>query len=112
MLKKIKPTRDAREAAKTLRAVAEVIKDQPGFCIEVMALMKKVGGNRMAAPLSNATLRDVRIEGDKAAGTLSVKKGEKEAKEPIAFTRINGGWRLVAPEPNAPTPQSRPAPPG
>src|ERR1700733_15310735 len=37
VLKKIKPTTDSKEAGKNLRAVAEAIKDRPGFCGEFMA---------------------------------------------------------------------------
>ena len=99
-LKKFKPTTDPKEAAKNIRAMGDLIKDRPAFCTEFMGFLQK-GGKRGPAPLSDATLTDVKIEGDKASGTLLTKKGGKETKEPVEFAKIKGGWRLVAPEPKA-----------
>jgi hypothetical protein len=109
-LKKFKPSKDPKETGKAMRAMADLIKDRTGFCVEIAALFEKSMPKKGKAAFENEELKDVKIDGDKAKGVLVSKDGEKERKVPIDFAKIGGGWKLVMPEaPIRPGPKEKPA---
>jgi hypothetical protein len=108
VLDKIKPERPIKGFGKELTAAAKKfarpIKDKGGFVQDMVTVLK------MANPFGTATLEAVKIDGDKATGTIVVKQGKKERREPIVFKKIDGGWRIEMPE-GGPKKKDRPPPP-
>jgi hypothetical protein len=109
-LKKIGPPKDAREAAKNIRAAADLVKSRVGFSSDMIAVLEK-GRPKGADPFAAGKLADVKIEGDRARGTIEMKFGESEHKEPIQFVKVDGSWKLVLPEPKAAPPPPKLPPP-
>jgi hypothetical protein len=101
-LKKIKPPKSPEEAAKTVRTVAGLVKSPAAFCSELIAVLDKMNPKGGNDPFATGKLSDVKITGNKARGTIQMKVGESERKEPIEFAKVGGGWKLVMPEPKAP----------
>jgi hypothetical protein len=100
-LKKIKSAKDPKQAGKTMRAAAELVKSRADFCSDLIAALDKANP-KGAQPFAEGTLKDVKIDGDKAKATIVMKAGEKERTEPIEFAKVGGGWKLVMPEPKVP----------
>jgi hypothetical protein len=102
-MKKVKPltpTSTPKEVAASLKQLAGMVKDPPGFIGDMMAAMKKVDPKAEGLEaLARARLEDVKIDGDKATGTTIGKKGDKEEKQPLKFEKIAGSWRIVLPDP-------------
>jgi hypothetical protein len=90
----------AQEDLETSKKVwARVIKDAKAFLVDVLtaAVKLSLGGEK---PKVKEKLTDLKIDGDKAEGTLvrtTVGKDEKEKvkKEPVKFVKINGSWRII-----------------
>jgi Domain of unknown function (DUF4878) len=99
-LKKVKPDTDKSKAS---RAMGDLVKDRPGFVAGMMKILDKntPPGKEKSKPFQDAELKDVKVEGDKAKGTVVTKKDDKEKKEPIEFVKIGDSWKIVVPEPPA-----------
>jgi hypothetical protein len=97
-LKKIKPAKDSKELAKSLRSASELVKSRVTFFVDFNVMLAKADP-RAPKPFINAALIDVKIEGDKARGTLVEKLQETESRYPISFVKLGGGWKIVLPEP-------------
>jgi hypothetical protein len=95
---KLKQTKDPEEIKANNAVIAKAIKDKPGFVGDVMKWLDAANpGKNKGGPLDEATLKDVKITGDKATGTVVT----KEKEEPMEFAKVGGGWRIVLPEPKA-----------
>ena len=95
---KLKQTKDPKEIEANNKVIATAIKDKPGFVGDVMKWLDAANpGKNKGGPLDEATLKDVKITGDKATGTVVT----KEKEEPMEFAKVGGGWRIVLPEPKA-----------
>ena len=93
---KLKQTKDAKEIEANNKVIATAIKDKPGFVADVMKWLDAANpGKNKGGPLDEATLKDVKIDGNKATGTVVT----KEKEEPMEFAKVGGGWRIVLPEP-------------
>ena len=73
----------AQEAVKSLT-------DPKGYCCGVMKILSEQKGNSMAAGIANATLTDVKINGDTATGMITMNGDTKER----TFKKIDGSWRI------------------
>jgi hypothetical protein len=103
--KKIKPPADAKEAEKVGRDVQGLIKDPAAFYVDLMTAYSKTEPfNRKPPETPEAKLTDVKVDGDKAKGTVVIKAGGQEAKQPAEFVKVGGGWKF------APAPQPAPPP--
>jgi hypothetical protein len=90
------------EIGKTLRGIGAQVKDRPKFCAEMLSAWEMATPNRRPRPFVGLDLADVKINGDRATGTLVAQVNEKEKREePIEFARVGGSWKIVLPEPKA-----------
>jgi hypothetical protein len=93
-LKDAAPTAEMASDAGAIRKLAGVVSDKPQFIADMFAVMEKSsqGGNFSEEFESQiaGTLKDVKVEGDSATGTIVTTKGE----EPIAFRKTAEGWKL------------------
>ena len=97
---KLKQTKDPKEIEANNKTIAAVIKDKPAFVADVMKWLDAANpGKSKGGPLDDAELKDVKVNGDKATGTVVTKVSGKE--EPMEFAKVGGGWRIVLPEPKA-----------
>jgi hypothetical protein len=94
-----KATKDVRfadtpkENKQVRKTLDELIKKPEAFLAEMLAVSDFLGGDKD----KKSKLTDVKIDGDKATGTV-VTEGKdkgKERKEPVGFVKINGGWRIL-----------------
>jgi hypothetical protein len=86
---------DEETQNKALRKLAEPVKDKPAFIADFIAVMQEVGDKPDARIIeSNATLKDVKIDGDTAKGTLVQTREKKESTSPIVFQKIDGAWKI------------------
>jgi len=99
-VKDFRPTKQNREA------VVKLVKDPAAFAAAFLTALDKFGEG---APRDEPkpTLTGVKIDGDKASGTVVVKfkvkakdkdtEDVRERKQPLTFSKVNGGW-LIDPE--------------
>jgi hypothetical protein len=89
------PTKsNPQEAMKKLTAD---VKDKAACLAELMAWFEKNGDantkNSMGSEqISNSTLSDVKIEGDRATGKVTMKKDGKDQTQDVQFQKIDGKW--------------------
>jgi len=104
-------------ASKEVReAILKRVKDPAAFAAAAMAALEKTNAGP-ADEEPNATLTGVKIDGDKASGTvvakLKVKPKDKdkedvrERRQPVTFSKIKGGWLIEVEE----EPKDAPSPP-
>lgn len=85
---------------KDMAAAADAIKDKRAFFVDVMSEMEELaedkGANfsKLIERSREAELKDVVIDGDTARGTQSVTLGSSKLNLPVAFRKIDGGWRI------------------
>jgi hypothetical protein len=83
---------DPNEAMKKL---SSSIKDRDAFIGEIMTVMSKSGKMKDKGPMTkDATLKDVKVDGDTASGTIATKADGKDVNEPIKFRKISGAWKM------------------
>jgi hypothetical protein len=73
------------------------VKDKPACIAEIITWMEKnANQNGEAAPgteeFANATLEDVKVDGNSATGTIKTKKGDVERKQDAKFQKIGDLW--------------------
>src|SRR5262249_52567761 len=91
--------KDPEAAKKGMKQMLEPIKDKNAFVADMMTAMKKLGGDKKdSGPMGkDAELKDVKIEGDTATGTVVTKHDGKEKSEAIKFRKVGGGWKIELP---------------
>jgi len=88
-----------KDQAKAMKKLIEPVQDKAAFVAEVKEAMDKLSDMKdKDKMLEGAELKDVKITGDKAKGTIVGKKDGKEKKEPIEFVKEGGGWKVVIPQ--------------
>jgi hypothetical protein len=89
---------DPKTAEKSRLALRRLIKDHAAFAAEYLAAQDKVGGGERRGE-TKIRLADLKIDGEKATGTMVVDFGGSEDKRlPVEFVKIGGGWKMI-PEP-------------
>lgn len=97
-----------QEGEKVQRELLGLIKDPAAFAVDMMTAYSKTEPfNRKPPDMPTPELTDVKVDGDKARGTVLVKAQGREFRQPIAFVKVGGSWKL-APQPQ-PAPPPRPA---
>jgi hypothetical protein len=88
--------KSAADSQKAIMQLGGMVKDKPGFLKDMEELGKKKGKKTpsMTSQLAGATLKDVKITGEKAEGKVVIKKGEKEDTQPIHFKKEGGKWLI------------------
>jgi hypothetical protein len=107
-LKGAKP-KGAEESAKALQKLLGPVKDRNAFIGDLMGVLNKFGGKK--ENLFDAELKDVKIDGDNATGTVIGKKAGKEQRETFKFKKVGGSWKMEPPEPPKKGPVKPPPPP-
>jgi hypothetical protein len=86
---------DRESQNKELRKLSEPVKDKPAFIAEFLGVLSEVGDKPDARILeSNAALKDLKIEGDTASGTLVQTRETKESTTPIVFRKVGQDWKI------------------
>jgi len=97
-----------QEAEKVQKEVQGLIKDPAAFAVDLMTAYSRTEPfNRKPPDMPTPQLTDVKVDGDKARGTIVVKVQGQELKQPAEFAKVGGSWKL-APQPQ-PAPPPRPA---
>ncbi|MBI4612741.1 MAG: hypothetical protein HY720_03950 [Planctomycetes bacterium] len=82
------------EAEPAVKKALEGVKDKPQLVADLGDWMEKFGGEGSNTK-SDATLKNVKIDGDKATGTVVTKRSDGTDKtEPTEFHRIDGKWYI------------------
>jgi hypothetical protein len=82
---------DPAATMKSMRDIADLVKDPPGFVHDTIAVMKKVDPkNSPATGMSGAKIKDVKVEGDKAKGTAEIEGKTFE----LQFLKEDGTWKI------------------
>jgi hypothetical protein len=89
---------DPRTVEKSREKLKKLIKKPAEFAVDYLKAQDKLGaGDRPGETKSKLT--DVKINGDKATGTVRIDfGGDREITQPVEFVKINGSWKLI-PEP-------------
>jgi hypothetical protein len=90
---------DTKAMIKTFAKVGGRIKDRPGFISDLMKALSSMGPAAKEFQFEgNPQLQDVKVSGDTATGIIVHTKKGKEQKDPIAFKKIGGSWKIELPE--------------
>jgi hypothetical protein len=82
---------DAAATLKSLRDIADLVKDGPGFAHDSIPVLKKVDPkNSPTTGMSGAKIKDVKVEGDKAKGTAEIEGKTYE----LPFLKEEGTWKI------------------
>jgi len=94
------------------KELAASIRDKPAFSGKMMAVLEKLQAEASAkrggpalpdtSVFADATLTELKIEGDAAKGMGSLTVEGKTMTSPITFQRVEGKWYLSMPEGGAP----------
>jgi hypothetical protein len=77
-----------------MRQLAAIVKDRPAFYAEMMAAEERHRAALGPHPILSARLEGVKIDGNRATGTIVRKEGARERRGGVAFVKVGGGWRL------------------
>jgi len=88
--KKIKATDQQKAEA----ALAALVKDHAAFVLDYLDAVDKQEGNKLKEGNLKAKLSDVKIDGDKATGTVTVTTRAGEEKQTFGFVKVGDGWKL------------------
>ena len=80
-----------------LKELAAPIKDKPTFIGDMFAALEEMNPGESTMSFENATLKDVKIDGDTATGTIAKTDKGMKMDEPINFKKIDGGWLVDIP---------------
>lgn len=82
---------DLTTLMKSLRVIADLVKDHPSFVHDTIAVMKKVDPTSSPATgMSGAKIKNVKVEGDKAKGTAEIEGKTFE----FPFLKEDGTWKI------------------
>jgi hypothetical protein len=90
--------KDMSPDIQSMRKVIEPIKDKPGFVADVLGALKKLGNKEGTPQQFSGTLTDLKVNGDKATGTVVRNVAGKETKEPVEFKKVGSGWKIEMPD--------------
>jgi hypothetical protein len=105
---KVTEPKSPAEVGKAMQKLIAPIKDRETFIGDVMAVMEQMHGKKGGPP--ETELKDVKVDGDTATGTAITRRGGKEMREPFAFKKSGGSWRIELRAPSAGRPQPKSPP--
>ena len=93
---------DLSKSKAELVKLAKLVKDRDGFVIDFVTALKT--SDKKSGPFedivgSNPMLKDVKIDGDAAKGTLVGTQGDMEVRRTLNFKREGGSWKMEMPHP-------------
>ncbi len=96
-LKKLEEKDEPEDPMAAMKIVLEPVKDRPQFIADMIAALQSMSDKDKyeESPIpKDVALKDVKIDGDSATGTVEFeRKGKKESDE-IAFKKVDGKWLL------------------
>ena len=95
--KKIEIDPNPEGVAKARRAVGALIKEPTAFAADMMEAYSKTEPFNQKPPGDPPVpkLADVKIDGDKATGTVVVSFNNMEVRQPTEFVKVGGGWKIA-----------------
>jgi hypothetical protein len=90
----ITDSKDPNERQKAEQALLARIKDPAAFLVDMLAANDKVFGGGGKKQYTQR-LTEVKIDGDRAAGTVVINYSFSEEKKSVSFVRIDGSWRAL-----------------
>jgi hypothetical protein len=84
----------SKDPKEEMKKVIAPIKDRDAFIGDMISAMNKVSKSKgKGGPMpKDATLKDVKIDGDTATGTITAKDSDKS--EEVKFKKIGGSWKM------------------
>jgi len=80
-----------------LKELTAPIKDKPAFVAEMIQAFGEMGPGESEMFFHDGTLKDVKISGDTATGTVSETVEGEQKDNPISFKKTGGGWLVELP---------------
>jgi hypothetical protein len=81
-----------------LKPLLARIKDRGAFLADFVSAMEMANPRKVEPNAGKSMLRGLKVEGDTATATAVTRRGGKDAEEPIAFRKVDGGWRIELPD--------------
>lgn len=85
--------------------VVASIKDRNAFIADFLSASKQASDDPKKNPFAgqffdfkDVKLEDVKTQGDSATGVAVARRNGEEAREPLNFRKVGGGWRIEIPE--------------
>ncbi len=88
---------DKKDLQKGFAMLAASVKDRCGFLGDFFKALKKLPGKQDApgfVPVGDVALKDLKVEGNSASGSIVAMKDGKEKRDPIRFRKIGEGWKI------------------
>jgi hypothetical protein len=95
--KELEKKEQPNDEAAAMKMMLEPVKDRGQFVADMMGAMQAMGDKGPQAGPSmpkDAELKDVKIDGDSAKGSIEFERDGKQQSEPIAFKKIDGKWLM------------------
>jgi hypothetical protein len=107
---KLRPA-SPQEAEKLQKEIQGLIKDPANFAVDLLTAYSKTEPfNQKPPDEPTPQLTDVKVDGDKARGTVVVKAQGREFRQPVEFVKLGGNWKWAPqPQPAPPRPAGGPA---
>lgn len=95
-MKKLEGDDSVKNPEEAIKKIVAPIKDRGAFIGDMMTAFKDTKGfKENDSPISkDAKLKDVKIDGNNAKGTVEFEKNGEKTEDPIAFKKVNGKWLL------------------
>jgi hypothetical protein len=84
-----------KDALQRKNSLAGMIKDHEGLLADLLAAGYQEKFDPNSAVLDGATLKDVKIEGNTATGTIVKQVANVQKETPVQFTKTDDGWFIV-----------------
>lgn len=89
---KNKPKGDNKDPEAAMKELAALVKDKPGFIADMLAALPKKGSEGFDITFKD--LKNLKVEGDTATGTVTQVSNGKDKEEPIKFVKKGGVWKI------------------
>ena len=76
------------------KKLLKLIKDRDAFLADMLTAMDDGNTSSNMPFAGKATLKDVKIDGDSATGTVVFKKDDGEKSDTMAFKKVEGSWKM------------------
>lgn len=89
---KNKPKGDNKDPEAAMKELAALVKDKPGFIADMLAALPQKGSDGFE--MKFGTLKNLKVEGDTATGTVTQVSNGKDKEGPIKFVKKGGAWKI------------------